>query len=141
MFLHQEGLMSLILFNFAHATYIVYVSIKVDRFPILSKWVGYFDPHPIRSKIWCNIIEKSYGGRNRKYRFVHFPQTFSYLFVYQKSIARGKRYNYTMKTTKMTKKHIIPKTEINLVNLIRFVYSVCIIFETTTLCYLFSNNL
>ena len=42
-----------------------------------------------------------------------------------------------MKTTKMTKKHIIPKTQIDLVNWIRFVYSVCIIFETTTLYYLF----
>ena len=28
------------------------------------------------------MIEQSYGGQNRKYRFVHFPQTFSYLFVY-----------------------------------------------------------
>ena len=54
------------------------------------------------------MIEKSYG----EYRFVHFPQTFSYLFVYQKSIARGKNYNCTMKTTKMTKKRIIPKIEI-----------------------------
>ena len=91
---------------------IVYVSSKVHRFPILSKWVGYFDPHLIRSKIWCNMIEKSYGGQNRKYRFIHFSQTFSYLSVYQKSIARGNNYNCTMKTTKMTKKHIIPKTEI-----------------------------
>ena len=60
-----------------------------------------------------------------------------HIYLYQKSIARGKNYNCTMKTTKMTKNHIIPKTEINLVNWIRFVYSVCIIFETTTLCYLF----
>ena len=52
--------MSLILFNFAHK--ILYVSSKVHRFPIFSKWVGYFDPHLIRSKIWCNMIEKSYGG-------------------------------------------------------------------------------
>ena len=66
------------------------------------------------------MIEKSYGGQNRKYRFVHFPQTFSYLFVYQKLIARGKNYNCTMKTTKMTKKTIISKTEINLANWIRF---------------------
>ena len=86
--------------------------------------MGYFDPHVIRSKIRCNMIEKSYGGQNRKYRFVHFPQTFSYLFVCQKSIARDKNYNCTMKTTKMTKKHIVPKSEINLVNWIRFVYSV-----------------
>ena len=82
---------------------ILYVSSKVRRFPILSKWVGYLDPHLIRSKIWCNMIEKSYGGQNRKYRFVHFPHSFSYLFVYQKSIARDNNYNCTMKTTKMTK--------------------------------------
>ena len=41
-----------------------------------------------------------------------------------------------MKTTKMTKKHTIPKTEINFVNWIKFA-NVCIIFETTNLCYLF----
>ena len=33
------------------------VAAKVHRYPILSKWVGYFDPHLIRSKIWCNMIE------------------------------------------------------------------------------------
>ena len=67
------------------------------------------------------MIEKSYGGQNRKYRFVHFPQIFSYLFVYQKSIARGKHYNCTKKDTKMIKSTSFQKTEINLVNWIRFV--------------------
>ena len=42
----------------------------------------------------------------------------------------------TKKKKKKKKKHTIPKTESNLVNWIRFAY-VCIIFETTTLCYLF----
>ena len=51
---------------------ILSVSGKVHRFPILSKRVGYFDPHLERSKIWCNIIKNSYGGQNRKYRFVIF---------------------------------------------------------------------
>ena len=51
---------------------ILSVSGKVQRFPILSKRVGYFDPHLIRSKIWCNITENSYGGQNQKYRFVIF---------------------------------------------------------------------
>ena len=40
---------------------ILSVSGKVHRFPILSKWVGYFDPYLIRSKIWSFMIENSYG--------------------------------------------------------------------------------
>ena len=51
---------------------ILSVSGKVHRFQILSMWVGYFDPHLVRSKIWYNMIEKSYGGQNRKHRFVNF---------------------------------------------------------------------
>ena len=47
--------------------------VKCTGFPgILSKWVRYFDLHFIRSKIWCSMIENSYGGQNRKYRFAHF---------------------------------------------------------------------
>ena len=108
---------------------ILSVSGKEDRFPILSNCVGYFDHRLIRSKIWCNMTDKS--------KSEILVCTFSYLFVYQKSIARGKIYNCTIKPTKMTKSTSFRKLKlINLVNWIRFAY-VCIIFETTTLCYLF----
>ena len=106
---------------------ILSVSGKMHRFPILSKRVGYFDPHLIRSKIWCNIIENSYGGQNRKYSFVHFH---IYLYI------RNRLLEAKIIALWSDKKHIIPKTEINLVSWIRFAY-VCLIFETTTLCYLF----
>ena len=81
---------------------------KVHRFPILSKWVEYFDPHLIRSKIWCNIVENSYGGQNRKYRIVIFH---IYFYIRNRLLEA-------------------------IVNWIRFAY-VCINFETTTLHYLF----
>ena len=45
---------------------------KMDRFPILSKWLGYFEPRLIRSKIWCSMTGNFYGGQNWKYRFAHF---------------------------------------------------------------------
>ena len=103
------------------------VSGKMHRFSILSKWVGYFDPYLIKSKIWCNMIENSNGGQNRKNRFVHFH---IYLYI------RNRLLEAKLIALSSDKRHIIPKTEINLVNWIRFA-DVCIIFETTTLCYLF----